>query len=145
MFKIFEIFGSSKTKEIRKMLQVGLANAVLSAGEQASSGDAMLVEVASTLTKNWLKTLPAEATDNCQPSVLAAYILVAESQVSIGNGNQINANLYIDAAKLLVDGIGFRMAAGTVHDAEITLLTIMAKIAKKNGLDFYSEILEITG
>ncbi|PZR25151.1 MAG: hypothetical protein DI538_27595 [Azospira oryzae] len=105
-----------------------------------SGGDAGLI--ADYAERNGLQ-LPKTAIDECQPSVLAAYILVAESQVYAKEKSSIHvANLYIESAKIATKGLGFRAASGQLHESDFKLLKIMAQLANKAGLSFYDEILE---
>jgi hypothetical protein len=139
---LFGLFGNAKKTEVNAMLRLGLASALSAHGENANPDSPGMSKLAKQLVKNWLNTLPPDPIKNCSPSSLAAYIMVAEAQVHAAEHDLASANLYVRSAKDLVQGIGLRLAAGTAHADEITLMQLMAKIANKSGLSFYSELLD---
>jgi hypothetical protein len=135
---MFGLFENSKSKEIKKLFRIALWNAVAKIDSSGGPEDRSLVQLADKLVKDWLASLPKHAVQNVSPSTLAAYVLVAESQTLMQASESEMADLYIEAAKILVDGLGLRM--DSLHSDELQLMAIMAKLAKSSGLDFYSEL-----
>jgi hypothetical protein len=141
---MFSIFKKSKTKEVTELVRLSIGNITLTGTTSGNLNDPSLVELSKKITKSWLETLPQAAINDCQPSILAGYILVAESQVYAEDKKSMElANLYIDAAKLVTKGIGFRAASGQLHESDFKILKIMAQLANKAGLSFYDELLEV--
>ncbi|MDP4531201.1 hypothetical protein Q9252_03535 [Marinobacter salarius] len=140
MFGLFK----SKPKEVVDIVRVSIANASATEGKSANSKDASLVKLSKKITQPWLESLPKAAIDGCQPSVLAAYVLVAESQLYAEKPSSLAiAHLYIGAARLATKGIGFRAAADQLHESDYKILKITAKLANQAGLSFYDELLEV--
>ena len=141
---MFNIFKKSKSKEVAELVRLSIGNAAMTEGKASNPNDPSLVQLSKKITTSWLESLPKTAIDECQPSVLAAYILVAESQVYAKEKSSIHvANLYIESAKIATKGLGFRAASGQLHESDFKLLIIMAQLANKAGLSFYDEILEV--
>ena len=144
--KMFNIFKKSKTQEVTELVRLGLGNSLMTAGMCKDINDPSLGRISEHITKSWLESLPKAAINECQRKVLAAYILVAESQVYAKEKSTLElAILYIDAARLVTRGIGLGAIAGQLHDSDCKLLMIMAKLANKAGLNFNDELLEING
>ena len=140
---MFGFFKKSKSKEVTNIVLLSFANAYIPSGNYVELNDPDLIELAQKITPPWLDTLPSEAIDNCQAGVLAAFVLVSESQLHAKDpGSRDLAQLYIEAAKLATKGLGFRAAADQLKDAEYKLLIVMAKMAQSAGLSFYEDVLE---
>ena len=135
---MFGLFESSKSKEIKKHFRIALWNAVAKIDSSGGPEDRSLVQLADKLVKDWLASLPKHVVQNVSPSSLAAYVLVAESQTLVQASESEMADLYIEAAKMLVKGLGLRMHS--LHSDELQLMVVMAKLAKASGLDFYPEL-----
>ena len=138
MFGFFKNFGKpkSKTDEVKKQIKLGMLAVMAAVGERASARD--LREIGDTLCRDWLPTLPADAVDQCLPQVLAAFTLVAQSQISASNQNSKNAAVLISAAKFCVADV-----ANSVGIDDLLVMRAAAQLAQKSGLEFYSSMLEI--
>lgn len=137
MFGFFKSFGKpkSKTDEVKQQIKLGMLAVMAAVGERSSARD--LREISDTLCRDWLPTLPADAVDQCLPQVLAAFTLVAQSQISASNQNSKNAAVLISAAKFCVADV-----ANSVGIDDLLVMRAAAQLAQKSGLEFYSSMLE---
>lgn len=138
MFGFLKNFGKpkSKTQEVKKQVILGMLMVTAAVGERARSRD--LREISDKVCQDWLPTLPADAVSQCLPQVLAAYVLVAQSQISAANKNSTNAALLISAAKFCVAEV-----ADSVGFDDLLVMRAAAQLAQKSGLEFYSGMLEV--
>lgn len=137
MFGFFKKFGKPKSKidEVETQIILGMLKVMAVLGERVSSR--ALKGASKKLCQDWLPYLPEHAITNCLPEALAAFVLVAQSQISVANKNLKYAAVLISAAKFCVAD-----AVESVGFDDLSVMRAAAKIAQDNGLEFYSSMLE---
>jgi|GEM_PF-6325069 len=140
---MFGLFSKSKSKDTAQLVSTFIAKASTAVGEPIANTDQAVLVLGNKITSAWFDSLPPKAIKGCQPSILAAYVLVGEASVHAQPGSREVAEVYIDAAKMATRGFGLRAAAGNASDSECKLIVAMAKMASANDLEFHSELVEL--
>lgn len=140
---MFSMFMGSKNKEVEKLVRMSIS--ILMADEQSSSADGpQIIKLSRKITKYWLKELPKVAIDQCQPSVLAAFALMAEGTVHADQKDSMDvAIIYSDCAKLVTKETLSKVFSGQLNVSDLMMLQNIAQLANKAGLSFYDEFLEV--
>ncbi len=140
---MFKIFGNSKSGEVTDLVRIAIASASLAKGQPVNENSSSLKKLSKKITPSWLESLPKNVVADCEPAVLAAYVLVMESTVYVkSKGTREISELYVESARLVSQGVGFRAASGKYHQSNLKLLLLLAQQAQKAGLSFYEDLLD---